>query len=299
MIKSLLVSTLPPTPTVLWLALRIVTLMCGLKRMVSGSLRWFCYASTELPLLSVGLLTKINSLWQVVLEPSQCATLMKITTGGAVSTSRNLSAAPSSLSTGTLTASCSPRAQLTWRLVCSLPLSRVSTRSLLLLSGVTNSLSTLCVVNSRAAVVVGSTALPFLLLEMFWLLLASDTCGFPSLDLGTYTLSFCAGHDSSINIAYPSADGNPTVITVATPSLPYLSLIWANDKQIVAAGHDCAPVLFETSNNQDWHYTGSLDENKKKISAVTSVLSRFKTMDSRGQSDSDTDLNTVHQNTIL
>ncbi|KAI8582680.1 hypothetical protein K450DRAFT_226404 [Umbelopsis ramanniana AG] len=108
-----------------------------------------------------------------------------------------------------------------------------------------------------------------------------------------------AGHDSSINIAYPSADGNPTVVTVVTPSLPYLSLIWANDRQIVAAGHDCAPVLFETSDNQDWHLTGSLDENKKKTSISTSVLSRFKTMDSRGSSDNDTDLNTIHQNTIL
>lgn len=172
---------------------------------------------------------------------------------------------------------------------------------LLLPFGVTSFPSTHFAVNSRVAVAVGSTVLLSLPRVTCWPSLVSNY--FLSAVVGFYQvlLTFLAwlGHDSSINIAYPSADGNPAVITVVTPSLPYLSLIWANDRQIVAAGHDCAPVLFETSDHQDWHLTGSLDENKKKTSISTSVLSRFKTMDSRGSSDNDTDLNTIHQNTIL
>ena len=108
-----------------------------------------------------------------------------------------------------------------------------------------------------------------------------------------------AGHDSAINVAYPSADGNHAVITVPTNTLPYRSLIWANEQQIVAGGFDCAPLLFETSDGQDWHLSGSLDVGRKKASTTASVLSRFKAMDSRGQADKDTDLATTHQNTIV
>lgn len=45
-------------------------------------------------------------------------------------------------------------------------------------------------------------------------------------------------------------------------------------------------------------YAGSLDTGRKKISQASSVLARFKTMDSRGEAENDTSLNTVHQNTI-
>ncbi|CDH50877.1 actin-related protein 2 3 complex subunit [Lichtheimia corymbifera JMRC:FSU:9682] len=108
-----------------------------------------------------------------------------------------------------------------------------------------------------------------------------------------------AGHDSTVNVAYPSADGNHTVLTVQASTLPFRSLIWANERQIVAAGFDCAPMLVETTDGQDWHLSGSLDVGRKKVSTTASVLSRFKSMDSRGQADQDTDLSTTHQNTII
>lgn len=41
-----------------------------------------------------------------------------------------------------------------------------------------------------------------------------------------------------------------------------------------------------------------MDIGRKKISQTSSVLARFKTMDSRGEAENDTSLNTVHQNTI-
>lgn len=62
-----------------------------------------------------------------------------------------------------------------------------------------------------------------------------------------------AGHDSSINVAYPSADGNHTVLTIPSNTLPFRSLIWANEQQIIAAGFDCAPILYETKDGRDWY----------------------------------------------
>lgn len=107
-----------------------------------------------------------------------------------------------------------------------------------------------------------------------------------------------AGHDSSVNLVYPQADGNHTLLSITANTLPFRSLIWTNEQQIVAAGFDCAPILYETKDGQDWHYAGSLDVGRKKISHTSSVLARFKTMDSRGETENDTTLSTVHQNTI-
>ncbi|KAI8983847.1 WD40-repeat-containing domain protein [Pilobolus umbonatus] len=107
-----------------------------------------------------------------------------------------------------------------------------------------------------------------------------------------------AGHDSTVNIVYPGEGGNHTVINLVSNHLSFRSLLWTNESQIVAAGFDCVPVLFETKNNRDWHFSGSLDIGRKKISQTSSVLNRFKTMDSRGELENDVILNTVHQNTI-
>ncbi|KAI9018085.1 WD40-repeat-containing domain protein [Phycomyces nitens] len=106
-----------------------------------------------------------------------------------------------------------------------------------------------------------------------------------------------AGHDASINIAYASQDGNHTLLTIPNHTLPFRSILWANENQIIAAGYDCAPILIEKKSA--WTVAGSLDTGRKKVSQAASVLSRFKSMDSRGQADStDSDLLTTHQNTI-
>lgn len=106
-----------------------------------------------------------------------------------------------------------------------------------------------------------------------------------------------AGHDATINVAYPSENG-PVILSVESVSLPCRSLIWANEKQIIGAGFDCAPILIETKDDQHWGVSGSLDIGKKKVSSTSSVMNRFRSMDSRGQTDKDTVLLTTHQNTI-
>jgi len=82
----------------------------------------------------------------------------------------------------------------------------------------------------------------------------------PSGDAMAFT-----GHDSSINIAYPARDGGaPALINVRTSNLPLLSLMWQSETRVIAVGHDCSPMLFETVNGLDWHFSQSLDQGKKK-----------------------------------
>lgn len=108
------------------------------------------------------------------------------------------------------------------------------------------------------------------------------------------------GHDSSINIAYPAADGGPpALINVRTGNLPLLSLMWQSETRVIAVGHDCSPMLFETANGADWHFSQSLDQGKKKSTSAGSALNKFRQLDSRGLNDKgDTELNTTHQNSI-
>lgn len=57
------------------------------------------------------------------------------------------------------------------------------------------------------------------------------------------------GHDSTITVVSP---GTGDIQSIRAPYLPYLSVIWLNENQIVAAGHDCAPHLFELK-GQQWY----------------------------------------------
>lgn len=111
--------------------------------------------------------------------------------------------------------------------------------------------------------------------------------------------------------------------TIRTPSLPYVALLWLSQTTLVAAGHDCQPVLFSGSVESGWALVRSLDENvaggtKPGILTPSSTggvgrlnseaFRTFRSADSRGASSSApgggaggsgaTELTTVHQNTI-
>jgi len=124
-----------------------------------------------------------------------------------------------------------------------------------------------------------------------------------------------ASHDSSITIVYP---GGPGAVTVKTSSLPYVTLTWTAENTLVAAGHDCQPALFQGSES-GWSAVGSLDDPTANKSAATTTrntvgrlnsaaFNTFRDADIRGTrnspssgattSNGDTELTTVHQNTI-
>jgi len=128
-----------------------------------------------------------------------------------------------------------------------------------------------------------------------------------------------ASHDSTISIVYP---GRPAVYTIRFTSLPYVTLTWTSEDSLVAAGHDCQPVLF-SGGPSGWQAVGSLDDTTAPKSsggargALTgsspvgrlnsAAFNTFRNADSRGLGSSpgggshlmtDTELFTVHQNTI-
>ncbi|CAG8525546.1 9904_t:CDS:2, partial [Ambispora gerdemannii] len=108
------------------------------------------------------------------------------------------------------------------------------------------------------------------------------------------------GHDSQISIVYP---GSSSLKDIKVATLPYLSLLWITENKIIATGYDCAPVLFETRDGQNWKFSKVIDAGKKRVVGETTALTRFKQMDALGintdtSGANDTDLNTIHQNTI-
>ena len=110
-----------------------------------------------------------------------------------------------------------------------------------------------------------------------------------------------AAHDSSITVVYPNgADAPPrAVISVSTQLLPFMSLIWSSEDEIIAAGHDCQAYRFK-GGEQGWGITGSLEKAKggQGVEREESALNMFRQMDLKGKTKDDTQLETVHQNTI-
>lgn len=113
-----------------------------------------------------------------------------------------------------------------------------------------------------------------------------------------------AAHDSSVTVVYPSAPDQPprAIVTVATQMLPFNSLIWTREDQIVAAGHDCHPIVFEGGAG-GWAQAYSIDDPNKALGGAaqeSSALNMFKQLDLKGRSSGvdGSGLNTLHQNTI-
>ncbi len=71
----------------------------------------------------------------------------------------------------------------------------------------------------------------------------SKTADTGSVNLGTLYLYVCqVGHDSSIGLA--DAGNGMAVMKLKTNLLPFLSVVWLAPNKLLAAGHDCVPVVF-------------------------------------------------------
>nr|ASF90263.1 hypothetical protein SPAR03771 [Bartheletia paradoxa] len=135
------------------------------------------------------------------------------------------------------------------------------------------------------------------------------------------TLAFTS-HDSSLTIVYPGGPEQPpqAVYPIRSSTLPYVTLVWTSENALVAAGHDCQPILYSGSIDQGWKYVRSLDDVAAKAAAGpgnrlgaapvgrlnNEAFNRFRTADVRGSGGSsstsganaDGELPTTHQNTI-
>ncbi|KOS16857.1 Actin-related protein 2/3 complex subunit 1 [Escovopsis weberi] len=116
------------------------------------------------------------------------------------------------------------------------------------------------------------------------------------------SLAFAA-HDSSITVVYPGGPDQPprAVLSVATQLLPFKSLIWRAEDEIIAAGYDCEAFRFQ-GGEAGWRLAGTV-ESKGQAGAggeqrEETALNMFRQMDLKGKVKDDTQLKTVHQNTI-
>ena len=111
-----------------------------------------------------------------------------------------------------------------------------------------------------------------------------------------------AAHDSSVTVVYPSGPEQPpsAVVSLSTQLLPFLSLIWKGESEIIAAGYDCKAYRLQ-GNEQGWQIVGSMESKGRpgmEEMREESALNMFRQMDLKGKSKDDTQLKTVHQNTI-
>lgn len=108
---------------------------------------------------------------------------------------------------------------------------------------------------------------------------------------------FVTAHDSTVSVA----NGPNDVQVVPTLCLPFVTLVFLSETQIVAAGHDCAPYLISNRNGV-WTLVDKIDQGTKKAALTSSntAFNKFKLMDSRAQSatTTDTEITSVHQNAI-
>jgi len=111
-----------------------------------------------------------------------------------------------------------------------------------------------------------------------------------------------AAHDSSITVVYPNGPDQPpkAVISINTQLLPFMSLIWNGEAEIIAAGYDCEAFRFKGGVN-GWQLSGTLEAKGRpglSDNREDSALNMFRQMDLKGKAKDDTQLKTVHQNTI-
>lgn len=116
-------------------------------------------------------------------------------------------------------------------------------------------------------------------------------------------LAFTA-HSSSITIVYPSGNESPPVIfTINISQLPFITLVWINESEIIFAGYSCRLALFQ-GNINGWKFIKEIDNCRLKSDVndsddyTFSILKKsFRDMDLKGNVE-DTTMPTIHQNTI-
>ncbi|MED6291231.1 Actin- protein 2/3 complex subunit 1B-A, partial [Characodon lateralis] len=106
-------------------------------------------------------------------------------------------------------------------------------------------------------------------------------------------------HDSTVSVADGGKTG--TVASLSSVTLPLLCVTFITENSLVAAGHDCYPVLFVYDGAKaSLTFGGKLDVPKQAASKGISARERFQNLDRRASEtqSTETDLNTLHKNSI-
>ncbi|KAK6301164.1 hypothetical protein J4Q44_G00292620 [Coregonus suidteri] len=106
-------------------------------------------------------------------------------------------------------------------------------------------------------------------------------------------------HDSTVAIA--EGGKTSTISSLISETLPLLCVSFITENSLVAAGHDCYPVLFVFDGAKgSVTYGGKLDVPKQTSQRGISARERFQNLDRRGSSSETTEqgLESLHKNSI-
>lgn len=109
------------------------------------------------------------------------------------------------------------------------------------------------------------------------------------------------GHDCTVSVADAGAGSPPVVLTIRHQYLPLLSCIWVAPNSFLAAGHDCAPILFNYDGLKGSISAGKMIDAKSESQSESklSAMRKFQHIDRMATTDTaDARLSTIHQNSI-
>uniref|UniRef100_A0A8C9X2K3 Actin-related protein 2/3 complex subunit n=1 Tax=Sander lucioperca TaxID=283035 RepID=A0A8C9X2K3_SANLU len=108
-------------------------------------------------------------------------------------------------------------------------------------------------------------------------------------------------HDSTVSVAEGGKTVSVCFSVLSSETLPLLCVTFITENSLVAAGHDCYPVLFVyDSAKASLTFGGKLDVPKQTAQKGISARERFQNLDRRASEtqSTDNDLNTLHKNSI-
>ncbi|GAB1290465.1 Actin-related protein 2/3 complex subunit 1B [Apodemus speciosus] len=108
-------------------------------------------------------------------------------------------------------------------------------------------------------------------------------------------------HDSTVCLA--DADKKMAVATLASETLPLLAVTFITENSLVAAGHDCFPVLFTYDNAAGTlSFGGRLDVPKQSSQRGMTARERFQNLDKKASSEggaaTGAGLDSLHKNSV-
>ena len=106
-----------------------------------------------------------------------------------------------------------------------------------------------------------------------------------------------ATHDSSIHFAEWNGSAEAQVQSLRTRRLPLLDGIWAGNDSVVVVGHDCKPAEYGNQGGK-WVFARELDVKAAASGQAekSGAMAMFQNKVDRGESSTETTLDTRHQN---
>ncbi|NWX89645.1 ARC1B protein, partial [Nothoprocta pentlandii] len=99
---------------------------------------------------------------------------------------------------------------------------------------------------------------------------------------------------------WPTRPVPRSVASLCTETLPLLAVTFITESSLVAAGHDCCPMLFTYEEGQGaLRFAGKLDVPKQSSQRGLTARERFQNLDKKASSDAaNAALDTLHKNSI-